>query len=47
MKQVKITIVDASGKIIGSGQLNQAGGLEVSLTRPLVDNEKITNYSNR
>ncbi|MFW1735288.1 Ig-like domain-containing protein [Acinetobacter sp. ULE_I001] len=38
----KITIVDASGKIIGSGQLNQAGGLEVSLTRPLVDNEKIT-----
>ncbi|WP_327857357.1 SwmB domain-containing protein [Acinetobacter guillouiae] len=38
----KITIVDASGKIIGSGQLNQAGGLEINLTRPLVDNEKIT-----
>ncbi|WP_423855134.1 SwmB domain-containing protein [Acinetobacter guillouiae] len=38
----KITIVDASDKIIGSGQLNQAGGLEINLTRPLVDNEKIT-----
>ncbi|KAB0623864.1 SwmB domain-containing protein, partial [Acinetobacter guillouiae] len=38
----KITIVDASGKTIGSGQLNQAGALEINLTRPLVDNEKIT-----
>ncbi|MBJ9955355.1 hypothetical protein I5735_20395 [Acinetobacter baumannii] len=38
----KITIVDANGKIIGSGQLNQAGSLDITLTRPLVDNEKIT-----
>uniref|UniRef100_UPI00258CF454 Ig-like domain-containing protein n=1 Tax=Acinetobacter sp. TaxID=472 RepID=UPI00258CF454 len=38
----KITIIDANGKIIGSGQLNQAGSLDITLTRPLVDNEKIT-----
>jgi uncharacterized repeat protein (TIGR02059 family) len=38
----KITIVDSTGKTIGSGQLNQAGSLDITLTRPLVDNEKIT-----
>ncbi|MDR0238277.1 Ig-like domain-containing protein, partial [Acinetobacter sp.] len=38
----QITIVDAAGKTIGTGQLNQAGSLDISLTRPLVDNEKIT-----
>uniref|UniRef100_UPI0030170103 Ig-like domain-containing protein n=1 Tax=Acinetobacter bereziniae TaxID=106648 RepID=UPI0030170103 len=38
----KITIVDSAGKTIGSGQLNQAGSLDITLTRPLVDNEKIT-----
>ncbi|WP_288382117.1 SwmB domain-containing protein, partial [uncultured Acinetobacter sp.] len=38
----KITIVDSTGKTIGSGQLNQAGSLDITLTRPLLDNEKIT-----
>uniref|UniRef100_UPI00054DD25E SwmB domain-containing protein n=1 Tax=Acinetobacter sp. P8-3-8 TaxID=1029823 RepID=UPI00054DD25E len=38
----QIIITDATGKIIGSGQINQAGNIDITLTRPLQDNEVIT-----
>jgi len=38
----QIIITDATGKIIGSGQINQAGSIDITLTRPLQDNEIIT-----
>ncbi|MEG0489188.1 MAG: Ig-like domain-containing protein, partial [Acinetobacter sp.] len=37
----QIIITDASGKIIGTGQINQAGNIDITLTRPLQDNETI------
>ncbi|RZG74066.1 Ig-like domain-containing protein [Acinetobacter sp. WCHAc060025] len=38
----KIEIKDANGNTIGSGQLNQAGEIDITLSRPLQDNETIT-----
>ncbi|WP_296283222.1 SwmB domain-containing protein [uncultured Acinetobacter sp.] len=38
----QIIITDATGKIIGSGQINQTGSIDITLTRPLQDNEVIT-----
>ncbi|MFW2079235.1 SwmB domain-containing protein, partial [Acinetobacter sp. ULE_I010] len=38
----QIIISDSTGKIIGTGQLNQAGHIDITLTRPLQDNETIT-----
>ena len=38
----QIIILDANGNSIGSGKINQAGDIEITLTRPLQDNEVIT-----
>ncbi|RKG36018.1 hypothetical protein D7V20_15585, partial [Acinetobacter rongchengensis] len=38
----QIVILDANGLQIGSGEINQAGNIEITLTRPLQDNEVIT-----